>query len=467
MSIDLIFIPPRNLELGEYKYSYKDRLTADYYTYRCTHRTKCKVVIKIKKSELIKYKEEQNLDLNYEITSKEKNHTCNNAIIKEKKTNKTENNSIATALILSNINKPISFHLENFKNNNLYKTKNQVERLLQKIRENNFPLDVDFLKDISKITITLDNEPELTNINICYKYVHILNPNKKNFLEKYIIFTTTFQMKMLKKSKQIFIDGTFKSCPRGYYQILNITSFIDEINGNIPIFMIPISGKSEFIYNKVFFDIKEILSENNISLNDIAKNIMCDFEPSLIKSVKKNFTNSKVDGCYFHFVKLMWSKAKSLGLCNRNNIKLTKILVFILKLLPFLPHDERENLFKKTEEYFSINSENEKKLLLYFKKNWLKNKYIDYYELSNDEYLSRTNNYVESFHAYLNSILESYHPKISYLIEKYSEYLRNVYLKFKTSLVKNSVLKKEKFSIINDILSFIRNFKKNIKIILI
>ena len=85
MSNELIFIPPRNLELGEYKYSYKDRLTADYYTYRCTHRTKCKVVIKIKKSELIKYKEDQNLELNYEITSKEKNHTCNNAIIKEKK----------------------------------------------------------------------------------------------------------------------------------------------------------------------------------------------------------------------------------------------------------------------------------------------------------------------------------------------------------------------------------------------
>ena len=101
-----------------------------------------------------------------------------------------EHHSLVTASIISNINKPFSFHLNNLRSNNIYLTKNQNKRLLQKIRENKFPPDVIFLKDISKIKITFDNESELTNINMCYKYVHILNPNKNNSVEKYIIFTT-------------------------------------------------------------------------------------------------------------------------------------------------------------------------------------------------------------------------------------------------------------------------------------
>ena len=44
---------PRNLNIGEYKYSYKDQLV-NAFTYRCKHRRKCRVVIKIEKDELKK-----------------------------------------------------------------------------------------------------------------------------------------------------------------------------------------------------------------------------------------------------------------------------------------------------------------------------------------------------------------------------------------------------------------------------
>ena len=45
---------PRNLSIGEYKYSYKGQLV-NAFTYRCKHRRKCGVVIKIAKDELKKY----------------------------------------------------------------------------------------------------------------------------------------------------------------------------------------------------------------------------------------------------------------------------------------------------------------------------------------------------------------------------------------------------------------------------
>ena len=352
MSEDNVFKPPRNLEIGGYKYSYKDQLINDYYTYRCTHRNKCKIVIKISKTELKEYNNNVQEEIKFEITSKEKIHTCSEKIIKVEKSKEVidKKKALASALIMASINKSLSFHISNLKNNNIYLSKNQTKRLLQKIRENRYPPDDIFLKDISNIKITLDNESELKDINMCYKYAKLINPRKNNSLEKYIIFSSKFQMNLLKKSKQIHIDGTFKSCPKTFYQILNITAFCEDINGNIPIFMIPMSGKNEFIYNKVLSDVKEILSENNISLNEIPKNIMCDFEASLIKSVKNNFPNSKIDGCYFHFVKLLWSKAKSYHLCNKKNMKMTKILIFILKIIPFLNYDDRKNLFEKTKE---------------------------------------------------------------------------------------------------------------------
>ena len=65
-----VFKTPRSLEINVFKYSYKDQLINDFYTYRCVHRKYCKIVIKINKSELLKYNKENNIQINYIITSK-------------------------------------------------------------------------------------------------------------------------------------------------------------------------------------------------------------------------------------------------------------------------------------------------------------------------------------------------------------------------------------------------------------
>ena len=69
---------------------------------------------------------------------------------------------------------------------------------------------------------------------------------------------------------------------------------------------------------------------------------MIDFEKPLQNAIKKNFPKAQVDGCYFHFVKLLWTKAKTLGLTTKNRLKITKILIFILKLIPFIDIDNRK-----------------------------------------------------------------------------------------------------------------------------
>ena len=83
--------------------------------------------------------------------------------------------------------------------------------------------------------------------------------------------------------------------------------------------------------------------------------------------------------------------------------------------------------------------------------------------MNNDEYLNRTNNFIESFHGYMNHKLESFHPKISYLIDNYKEYLVLIYNKIKSCLVNKSEFKIEKFSIVNDIINYIKNMNDKYK----
>jgi len=69
--------------------------------------------------------------------------------------------------------------------------------------------------------------------------VDLININKHNKLNKYIIFTTRFQINLIHKCTQIFIDRTFKACPKNFYQIINIGGYYPEIDGIVTLFMIP------------------------------------------------------------------------------------------------------------------------------------------------------------------------------------------------------------------------------------
>ena len=50
-----------------------------------------------------------------------------------------------------------------------------------------------------------------------------------------IIFYNDISIKIIKRSKYIFIDGTFSICPKSYYQILNILAKLKTNNLSIPI----------------------------------------------------------------------------------------------------------------------------------------------------------------------------------------------------------------------------------------
>ena len=154
-----------------------------------------------------------------------------------------------------------------------------------------------------------------------------------------------------------------------------------------------------------------------------------------------------------------------MGLCNKKMMKNTKLIIFFLKIYPFVKLDNKKNFFEQIKNFFSKADKKYNKLLDYFEKNWLNHRFVNFDCMNQGEYLFRTNNYIESFHKNLNDSLNSFHPKISYLVEKLKNFTINGYQIYIESIVNNKEEKYIKYSVIVDILLFISKFKKNIKLI--
>ena len=58
--------------------------------------------------------------------------------------------------------------------------------------------------------------------------------------------------------------------------------------------------------------------------------IVIDFEKSLRKAFITVFPNILLDGCFFHYKKILWFKAMDLGLCKKHLIKETFFFHFFI-----------------------------------------------------------------------------------------------------------------------------------------
>ena len=208
---------PQSLIISDQKYSYKSYSEKEnIFTYRCYHRI-CKCYIKITKEEINSIScTEQNKKISYNLFN---NHNHNNEIIvvdsKNVKTEK-EIEILAISLIKQNLTESLEFHVRNFKNNNIDYSSNKIKNLLQKIREADLPKDQEILADLSKIKINFDNiDKNEEGVPFCLSKGEFINLRYKNRLEKYVIFTSLYQLKMFDDCDEYYADGTFKSAPKG------------------------------------------------------------------------------------------------------------------------------------------------------------------------------------------------------------------------------------------------------------
>ena len=207
--------PLKELVIDGYKYKYKDRYNNSF-CYRCMFRATCKLTIIILFTEYIKYikAKDKTTKLSFKVNSKQQSHSC--LIKKEKEAelkniiNQKEEYELAIRLIKTNLDNQPSFHFNNLHNNNIFWPKKKIERILYKLKEEKYPVDNIFFKELNSQYIYLgDIKTDSNKFYIITKQIKFIN-NKGNKEEYLIFITTVFQLKLLNDVSILFIDDTFK-----------------------------------------------------------------------------------------------------------------------------------------------------------------------------------------------------------------------------------------------------------------
>lgn len=139
------------------------------------------------------------------------------------------------------------------------------------------------------------------------------------------------------------------------------------------------------------------------------------------------------------------------------------IIALILKLFPYIPTYLRNDYLTKIKNNIKNLDKNYTKLISYFEKNWVNNKFFKFSEISDDDIVKRTNNVCESFHRQLNDMVSHCHPKLGYLLIKLKEYISSSFKNYNDSLYKKVELEIEKINISDEIFDFLVKYKHKVK----
>jgi hypothetical protein len=259
--------------------------------------------------------------------------------------------------------------------------------------------------------LTIDNKPFGRGMTFS-----LIDGVPKHFL----YFYSDWQKQVVDEVKvqpnvHLFIDGTFKWCPKIWSQLLNIAVYHRGKQMYIPVGHVLMQTKMKQGYEAWIRWFKE-------RLGLIADFITTDFEPALMDSSKSIFPNSQLVPWFFHFTKALWMEASRWGMKKRSLLKDSKMLLFQIKKLAFLPKESVFKRFLLIKDQWANKAQPFLKFLEYFEAIWLDGRYKiedwNYYDkLAEFEDLALTNNGLESFHSSIKSQLHRVTPNLPGFLE--------------------------------------------------
>jgi hypothetical protein len=144
----------------------------------------------------------------------------------------------------------------------------------------------------------------------------IITNRKENFLmindieSNIIIFSCDVNLKHLCRCTRIFMDGTFKYCPKYFLQLFTLHGYY---NGHyIPLAFCLLKDKLTETYAKCLTILLNKCKEINLKFQP--EEIVIDFEKSIHNAVKIVWNEVKITGCRFHISQAWWRKVQELGL---------------------------------------------------------------------------------------------------------------------------------------------------------
>jgi MULE transposase domain len=127
------------------------------------------------------------------------------------------------------------------------------------------------------------------------------------------VFATEENLKVLRKCKELYVDGTFRSTPPPFKQFVTIHG---KYHGRLLcLASCLLAGKQIGQYRQFFQCLKrEVRRITHRRLKPTR--VVCDFEQAIILAIETEFTGAKVSGCYFHFCQSLYRKISSIGLAT-------------------------------------------------------------------------------------------------------------------------------------------------------
>ena len=252
---------------------------------------------------------------------------------------------------------------------------------------------------------------------------------KINNIEIAVIFFSRFGARRFAENTFFAIDGTFKYCPIGFYQLVTINILDKRTNQFIPCHYTLMNSKTENIYAQSISLLKtRLMTMYNVDWNPEV--VMMDMELALQNAFKMLFKNVEIRSCYFHYVKALWTHAANFGLKKKHLIKKTRQLIQTFKVACHMTSFEEAQSFMEsinklliTQNRLQITGEKTayKKFFAYVKKTYFTRgspfaKHINHQEFLKDEKYIRTNNHCEGYHRRLAQRIKHPRSRLTYVM---------------------------------------------------
>ncbi len=114
----------------------------------------------------------------------------------------------------------------------------------------------------------------------------------------------------LTEADSLFVDGTFGTSPRLFYQIFTVHAVT---NGrHLPLVYCLLPNKRQETYQRVFQLLEKV--RVNLQLDLLPSLLVSDFELAIMNAARSIFPSASIKGCYFHFCQAILRKIQELGL---------------------------------------------------------------------------------------------------------------------------------------------------------
>lgn len=253
-------------------------------------------------------------------------------------------------------------------------------------------------------------QPQLVrNVEVPNQFTNFLLADYADGDSRILIFCTEKAKLSICKATDFYSDGTFKSCPKPFSQLYVIHADMGSTSNStnlMPIVYALMSERNVKSYFILFSMIKaQIPGWNPVKYKT-------DFEKAAMTAIKNLFPQVNTKGCYYHYNKAVWEKARKLQITKSKDVKKIRE-VALSAVLPLLPAHEISNGWKYITRY-STQEEDLKKFRKYFEEQWLKEEFIPIWCAYGEQH--RTTNFLEAWNHKLNQEIGKKNPNIIHLL---------------------------------------------------